>query len=78
MILLPDNLLIEVLDNSANTTLNYKGFGNLDSYEFWPHWNSKGSYVEPDIFLRFENADIIIEAKKDDSTDQTCKQWKKK
>ncbi|MCU7550402.1 hypothetical protein OCK74_14875 [Chitinophagaceae bacterium LB-8] len=51
-------------------------------YEFWPHWDSTGTentnYTEPDLFIRFEAFDLIIEAKRDDYKGQQIKdQWKK-
>ena len=43
---------------------------NIESIEFWPHWNAKDStnanYVEPDVFIRTQNTDVIIEAKRYD------------
>ena len=43
--------------------------------EFWPHWSAvgttNGSFVEPDVFMRFGSFDLIIEAKRnDDKTSQ--------
>lgn len=42
--------------------------GEIDSITFWDKWNSEGTnnsnFVEPDVFIRFENIDVIIEAKR--------------
>jgi len=44
--------------------------GKLLSYQFWPRWNAEGTvnlrYAEPDVFLRFEHFDLLVEAKKGD------------
>lgn len=36
--------------------------------EFWPHWSAVGTrnenFVEPDVFMRTEKFDLIVEAKK--------------
>ena len=42
--------------------------GEIQEYVYWPKWNSDGTgnarYVEPDLFIRFEEFDLIIEAKR--------------
>ena len=47
--------------------------------EPWPKWPAEGttntSYVEPDIFLRFKDFDLIIEAKRWDHEMQYENQW---
>lgn len=52
--------------------------GDLLDVDLWPHWN-KGKfnvrYVEPDVFMRFERLNIIIEVKRNDSTLQYPGQW---
>lgn len=77
---LPVELFAEILKQSV-----YGGFPNLDfnkinEYSFWPHWNSEGTdnanYVEPDVFIRFQNFDLIIEAKRYDDNQQKKSQWK--
>ena len=46
--------------------------GKLEKFEFWPRWKAdtqlerNSKYVEPDVFLRFEGIDIIVEAKRYD------------
>lgn len=55
--------------------------GNLTNIVFWPHWPAEGtnnsSYVEPDVFMEFENLSIIIEVKKNGVTSQNRNQWHK-
>jgi hypothetical protein len=54
--------------------------GDLESYEFWPKWDGKGTAnsnsVEPDVFLRFSEFDMIIEAKRWEVGMQSSTQWK--
>jgi hypothetical protein len=55
--------------------------GELRTYEFWPKWDAQqtenANYVEPDVFLRFSNLDLIIEAKRCDEGGQYSAQWKR-
>lgn len=54
--------------------------GNLLSISFWDKWESKdttnSNFVEPDIFLRFNEFDVIIEAKRFDEKQQSVTQMK--
>lgn len=43
-------------------------------YEFWPYWILKDK-VEPDVFIRFTNFDLIIELKVHDYNQQRPWQW---
>lgn len=53
--------------------------GMLESISFWPRWDpsetSNASHVEPDVFLRFEFTDLVIEAKRRDNLGQIKLQW---
>ena len=57
--------------------------GEILQIDFWPKWYkiqnikvvSNSSYIEPDIFIRFENFDCIVEVKKTDSSGQHSDQW---
>lgn len=55
--------------------------GEVVSNDFWPSWNAKGkgtrneNRVEPDVFIRFEKFDLIIEVKRNDYTGQEKGQW---
>lgn len=79
LLFLPSDFFLEILANSSYEKFNYSNFGSLQSIEFWPHWNSKNTtnsnFVEPDVFLRFKNADLIIEAKRHDDFQQYKGQW---
>lgn len=81
LLLLPDNILWSLLRNSSRT---YKqelpeDIGYLEKFEFWPKWDpnntSNSTYVEPDIFIRFNLLDIIVEAKYQDGAGQYREEW---
>ena len=80
LMLLPDNVFWHLLRQSSfsHETMP-KLSGELLSYDFWPHWDKTGTdnkkYVEPDLFLRFESFDVIIEAKYGDYKGQYHHQW---
>ena len=43
-------------------------------FEFWPYWTLEDK-VEPDVFIRFTNFDLIIELKVHDYNPQKYRQW---
>ena len=49
--------------------------------DYWPKWDptdtKNNTYVEPDVFMRFREFDLIIEAKRGDDGGQEPDQWKK-
>ncbi|MBP7984418.1 MAG: hypothetical protein KAZ28_02120 [Bacteroidaceae bacterium] len=58
--------------------------GKINSIEFWPEWSIQGEYnnkitnsnrVEPDVFISFEDFDLIIEVKLYDGNGQYEEQW---
>jgi hypothetical protein len=79
---LPDLLLWKILRDACYTSsVLPKDMGELETYEFWPKWDPVGtdntSYVEPDVFLRFSKAHLIIEAKRSDEGGQYCREWER-
>ncbi len=78
---LPRELFGRILRNSINQNLLNIDFTTLYEISFWPHWNSHGTdntnHVEPDVFIQFDEYDILIEAKKYDENQQDPNQWKK-
>ena len=59
LMLLPDNVFWYILKQSCFSSDSLpNNAGQLLSFEFWPHWDSKGTtnahFVEPDVFIRFE------------------------
>jgi len=82
LLLLPDNVFWHILRQSCYSHEDLPtNPGKLLSFDFWPHWDSKGTnnskYVEPDLFIRFENLDVIIEAKVGSSEGQYKQQWQR-
>ena len=84
--LLPDNVFWEILKSAAsNKGILPEDAGLLvDDYEFWPKWNpnsiydtGNSSFVEPDVFFRFGNIDVIVEAKYSDSGGQYREEWER-
>lgn len=51
----------------------------IDSIEYWPRWNAENStnsnFIEPDIFIRTQDFDLIVEAKRYDINQQNKFQW---
>lgn len=80
LMLLPDNVFWYILRSSCfyhdDMSINP---GRLLSFQFWCHWNAQdprhAHYVEPDLFVRFDNFDVIIEAKYSDRGGQYSEQW---
>lgn len=73
---LPSDVLWEILKDSIFEIPEIASPGRLLEYEFWPSWkNELGSRCEPDIFLRFEEFDLIVEAKRYDRNQQYIGQW---
>lgn len=85
LIYLPPMPLWEVLigkDSATSVDKLPEKVGNLQEVKFWPKWNlrktfsDKFNYKEPDVFLSFEDVDLIVEAKRSDiSETQDPKQW---
>ena len=81
LVLLPDNVFWHILKTSCYENADLpSNIGQLLNYEFWAHWDSTGTtnslLVEPDLFLQFEEADVIIEAKYSDTAGQYEEQWR--
>lgn len=52
--------------------------GDLMDVDFWPHWHEgkfNVRYVEPDVFMKFEHLNVIIEVKRNDRVLQYPGQW---
>lgn len=80
LLLLPDNEFWTILRSACQNSGNLPtDVGLLKEYEFWPKWDPAGTsnpkYVEPDVFLRFKELDVIIEAKVGDFKGQYQTQW---
>lgn len=86
LMLLPDNVFWDILKTAAaNQGILPEDAGLLgDNFSFWPKWNSNSKYdtgnsnfVEPDVFFRFANIDVIIEAKYYDNIGQYRGEWER-
>ena len=81
MTYLPGDILWRIVKCSSLHNRLSKYSGGLESVEFWPNWpmpdrmKEMGMRREPDVFLKFEELDVIIEAKRNDSLSQSQVQW---
>jgi len=78
---LPVEIFWQILQKACYGSLLPGQTGKLISYEFWPHWRCTDTkninFIEPDIFIRFEGFDLIIEAKRNDyKQQQNPQQWR--
>ena len=78
---LPIEISWKILCNACYSE-NWPQFaGEPKNVCFWPNWNPEGTNntlrVEPDVFIRFEEFDLIVEAKRWDHPMQTEEQWAK-
>lgn len=71
---LPTELFWKIIKNSLYHDKLPFASGELLSISFWDKWDAKNTsnkkYVEPDVFLRFQEFDIIVEAKRYDKFQQ--------
>lgn len=77
---LPIELFWQILNDACYEEKLAHHASKILSVEFWPHWSANNSnninFIEPDIFIRTENFDLIIEAKRFDEKQQSITQWK--
>ncbi|MDQ8192446.1 hypothetical protein [Roseibacillus persicicus] len=77
---LPIEIFWELLRESCDGHALPEKCGEPLAIEPWPKWSAEGTsnthYIEPDLFLRFESFDLIIEAKRWDYRMQNKQQWK--
>lgn len=79
---LPESIFWKILYYACYSPTFPVECGKLLSYEFWPHWDGRGTnnenHVEPDLFVNFENFHLLIEAKRYDfAMQQSRAQWEK-
>lgn len=71
---LPDELFWSILRDSLITG-NLPIVTAISEIHFWKRWNPAGTtninFVEPDIYIRTDNFDVIIEAKRWDKNQQS-------
>jgi hypothetical protein len=79
---LPHTLLEKIWDEILKDgSGNTPKLGRFVEQKFWPNWNlppedTRGKRCQPDMLVRFEYADIIVEAKRQDAQ-QYSEQWNK-
>lgn len=77
---LPDEKLWQIIQQTLKNDNLPETVGKLENIEFWSKWDATGTtnarFVEPDVFLVFEQLTIIIEAKRYDKNQQSRSQWK--
>ena len=77
---LPSEVFWRILRNACYTDHLPEYAGEPKSVEPWPNWDPEGTdnsnRVIPDLFIRFADFDLIIEAKRWDADMQEPSQWK--
>ncbi|WP_040281030.1 hypothetical protein [Psychroserpens damuponensis] len=81
---LPTDLFWHILKQALHQDQLPSYCGEVLEMQYWAKWQAKGKYdannskyVEPDLFMRFKDFDLIIEAKRNDSNQQSDGQLKK-
>lgn len=76
---LPSKLIVNILSVHRSSKLDYNNIGELKEIVFWPKHNPKGTtntrFVEPDILMEFEYADLLFEMKPNEGYGQRINQW---
>ncbi|WP_143961333.1 hypothetical protein [Litoribacter populi] len=77
---LPQELFWKILNDAClNGTITHTA-PNIESVQYWPRWDADGtdktSHVEPDIFIRTSELDLIVECKRYDRNQQDPNQWR--
>ena len=76
MAYLPDDSFWKIIKSSSVNNELPQHLGFFDRIEFWPKWavpswlSRKTQYIEPDAYISFEEVDMLVEAKRDDSKSQ--------
>lgn len=75
---LPTELFWHILKHSEYHFKLPKYPGEIESITYWDNWDSKNTanskYVQPDVFIRFEEFDLIVEAKRYNENQQSVHQ----
>jgi|688.fasta_scaffold195737_3 hypothetical protein len=76
---LPSEVFWRILRQACYSPDLPQAAGEPLKLEWWPKWDPKGTgnntYIEPDVFIRFREFDLIIEAKRWDDKQQSKRQW---
>lgn len=75
---LPTEIIWRILHNSLLYGNLPTLSGEIEYIGFWENWNPEGTHntvkIEPDVFIRFQNLDLIIEAKRYNENQQKFQQ----
>ena len=78
---LPTDLFWYILKHALHQDHLPSYCGEVIEIQYWPKWNAQEKYktanelyVEPDVFMRFKDFDLIIEAKRHDLNQQFTEQ----
>lgn len=79
---LPCEVFWQILRQACYTKSLPENPGEPRTFHPWPKWNPDGTetnttYVEPDVFIRFDSFDLIVEAKRGDNDMQDPSQWRR-
>jgi hypothetical protein len=76
---LPTRMMWRILRRAIQDKSLAKDVGVLEKMEYWSHWDAihttNANFVEPDVYLSFEEMDLIVEAKRYDHKQQYRGQW---
>lgn len=78
---LPVELFWQILREACYSDNFPAAVGEPISVDYWPKWDPTGTgnttYIEPDVFIRFADFDLIVEAKRWDDRMQDRGQWER-
>ena len=78
---LPKELMHHVIKEALLDSIPNLDLTKFKNITYWPNWSPKHTTnkirVEPDVFIRTAEQDIIIEAKRHDDKQQDSNQWKR-
>ncbi|MBD3862320.1 hypothetical protein [Olleya marilimosa] len=76
---LPQELVQYIFTEALFDSIPNLDLTKFESITYWPNWSpehtTNTTRVEPDVFIRTNNQDIIIEAKRYDENQQDPDQW---
>ena len=76
---LPKEMFQHILEKALYETIPGLDLTGLESVEYWPNWSANRTrnitHVQPDVFIRTQAADIIIESKRRDRKLKKIDQW---
>jgi len=75
---LPVDIFLHILKKSLLHDQLPSYIGGLNKVIFWENWSAEGtdntSHIQPDVLMRFEACDVLLEAKRHDENQQSAVQ----